>query len=577
MPGEIGETPTAQEPLRSFEKRLSLEEARLGALSSELLSRLQSPECSPEIARRFVVAEILLPAEEMRTAPLPWVVDSVLQVIARRALADVTASWVVEGAQAEISGINKKISELMACQKEEVTSEERKRLREEIESLRKQREWYERIQENEQALAQETEKWKEVLEEIKAAFALRRLCFEVERLERDVRKFAETLVGFEEAITPSQIVTLLEIPGVGRAVERALERIIDIHLGLVPKRDCPPILQEKRPYRKERERFLEYLEQHCAPDSELLTRKWEALLACSLATVTLLAVWLGSFPEEKIGVKGMCTFFGRSQSDLVKLVYFGKTTRQAIKNNYPGGPPVQLPALPECLTKSFFHFAQVKVTRDSEGFIETVDSVDAPRGEEISVFDAWYKENKRREEAGREKIRLAEILRHLPEDSYGYWLYCIFRQEEVREALLVNDGVEVVERFMSLEKVRALNKAFNVAFGDRVEKREFTKVCLVAASIIAWREPSVRQWRERAVSEIVREEGVTTTGIGYIKAGCINGGLLTPEEWKLVEIMLRADRVLTLEELKEREPTASEILLGEKTDGIKRVGGHQSF
>jgi len=566
------------------------ETRRLRELAVTTVETLSNPDCDPETGRILVDFEFLRPREELGLNISSWEAGSVLVELKKRAevseqtkaLIEVNASRIQQYEQLEAQ-----IRELRGEWEKIQDGEEKKKLEGEIKKLKEEQQryaWIYGVVEERRAASKsgEREKWERVFRETRAAIGLQAVWWQRTKLEGDVDNYAERLFFSSmemETLPPSKIVALLETPDIEEAIEKALEIYIDIHLdedipevkklqeeliksfGIEREKEDGSkkseeelyqevkkrlkILQSGDVIQKDREVVFQFVKKICSNKSWAGERG--ELLARHLATVSLLSVWLGVKRDPKTGgveyegkfpELGICTFEGESQSDLIKLLYFRLKTISDLNKNRPAGPPALATALPEYLTEDFFHFTKVGIRADGSFCFYK----DKKAKEVKSVFEAWYKARKEGKE-----VKLADVLKMVDEGAFSFWVYCMFRQNRVKSALWEMDRDKMLIQLWYPEFLRALNKDFGVAFGERIIEREITKINLVAARVIAWTGPA------KVNTEIARadkqEITISETWLKYVRNACIISGFLNEKEWSLVLEVINRRRALTVKEI----------------------------
>lgn len=301
-------------------------------------------------------------------------------------------------------------------------------------------------------------------------------------------------------------------------------------------------------------------------DRDFVLKRAE-LLARHIAGATQLTAWL-AVPRQKVGregeperweivyKKGRLPQFGSAIFEeaegpndagvkllLTRLKYwdeFGKF--------FPAGPPALAPALPESLSLPFFHDpAAASVYLDKELGVHP-----QRRGEENeSILDAWYNRNKKRAEEGKDKkISISQVLRNVADGQFSYWVYRIWRQDQVLQTLRANVAggrEDNIAPLLLAESLRALNKAFTISFRGREVEGEILKVNMVAARIISWTEGP---HDEIATPDQQMEERANKR---YISNACEISGFLNGEGWKLVNKVVDRRRAVTFDELRKKK------------------------
>lgn len=488
-----------------------------------------------------------------------------------------------------------------------------------IDRLRERREEVEAQRGKQEKERWEAKEWQVLHDQIEAAVSLQNLWFQRERAQVDVTTYAKGLFEASFAmhsIHPMEMVALLETPGYGKAMEKAIELTIGIHLGeeelgdeidsvradesvlqaaqelkayADPKEDLADIsigegvvehiplsalkVLQKKDLVEQRSRILtavigEKLRQE-DPYLDDFEIERGVLLANHLMEGTLLTVWLAIPREtgarkgeldrwEVVYKKGEFARFGNARfqegrpQDLTKLVLFGPKTQDEFRKGRYAGIRKQVPFLPEYLSQPYLLDADSAAV-----FLDPETYKVHPRGGSqpgTSILEAWYFANKHR----KEKISLADVIRVSP-DSFPFWQYRLWRQSRVREDLLKStraDREDVISELMVVKELSTKRKDFEVGFGPSREiERELTKARMVAARLINW---SRGKSHEMPAGSNQRESIEAQFAreqvevIGAVRNACEMTGFLNSQGWKLAKHMYDKDKLLNFNEIKEQ-------------------------
>ena len=530
-PEEIG--PVGEEAALSEEVRL-----RRLRESLNVTEIIRDPDVSPDVAREFLIHEVLFPSEEGGIEMSRWEVNPTLRELLRRAGENEEVRRLRQILKKQDVKLVGALAQLEELKKENKNKEQIEALEKKANSLRRTREKIEGIIETRMRSSlfpEESREWFRLYQEIDAAVSWHEIYFQREKAQQDVDVYADSLFKsnfFIATAGTSSLVTLLEQEEYGPALEQALRVYVELYLtGKIGGKEVRRLLQEKNcPPDEERESVYEAVRQAVRGDPFVAKRA--EVLARHLLETSLLSVWLAVSRNEKGEIVyerngepalpeiGFGRLEGNSPTDLAKLVLFRLKYWAELNKNYPSFAGGMARWVPESLTPTFFHFMRTK------------------EGE--SVFEEWYFRRK----------PLAELLKEVPEDAFSTWVYFIYRQNNVRNHLLnFSRGGEkdCILQLLVPISVRPMKKDFDLGISDPLE-RLTAKVNMIGCRFYAWKMGTTKGG-EVATTAVPGE----LDKLEVIKRGILETvtytGFLPREAWPAVEMVISKGTALTPQEV----------------------------
>lgn len=536
-------------------EQLRLRRLREGMYVTEMI---RDPDVSPEVAREFLIHEVLFPSEEGKLEMSRWEVNPTLREILRRAGEGEELrrfKTILEKQNANLASSLAQIAQLKTAGKEK----EAKAIESDPKFLalmrtRDRTKGIIAMRERSLLFPDEAEEWATLAQEVDAAVSWHEIYLQREKAQSDIDTYADSLFKsnfFIDSAGISSLIALLEQKEYGLAIEQALKAYIDIHLKggkqeikILLKEDAPPDEERKPLYEAVR---TEVVGKMAEADKDLFVAKRAEVLARHLMETSLLSVWLSVPRNEKGEIDyteadeegktklrkiGFGRLEGSSPTDLPKLVLFRLKCWTELNKNYPSIAGGMARYLPESLTPTFFHFMQTKEGKE--------------KGK--SVFDEWYVEGK----------PLAGLLKKVPEAAFSSWVYCMWRQNNTRNHLLNFSMGGDKNCIMELENVgflRAMKKDFDIAMASDPLAREITKINMVACRLIAWSGGENQEILSTNEDMAGERESIHQT--------CVKSGLLNEAEWNLVLGVTKNRKALTPAEFLANHPVKHLIRTGE--------------